>query len=299
MGKVRDEKLQVHGNEAAAANAEWITRSIHRYLTDPRKHAIAPGLSEPAFGRPLIGFGNGKDPLFRQLKDLIGPFYWTPGEILRLSFPEEKSLAGPLSVISWILPQTEATKKDSRRCKKYPSRRWSLVRLHGEAVNARLRKHVVYTLKKRGISAVAPMLSSLWQRQHSPAFGLSSNWSERHAAYACGLGTFGLSDGLITPKGKAVRIGSVVARMALPPTPRPYRDHNAYCLYHARRKCGKCVKRCPAGAISLNGHDKEKCKRYIRTVTALYARSRQTGVTVSSCGLCQTGVPCESAIPVK
>lgn len=28
-----------------------------------------------------------------------------------------------------------------------------------------------------------------------------SNWSERHAAYVCGLGTFGLSKGLITDKG--------------------------------------------------------------------------------------------------
>ena len=283
----------------ASENADWITSLIHRYLADPKKHAIAPGLSEPAFQEPLIGFGNGRDPVFGKLKDLIGTFYWTPEEILGLTFPQKKTGADPLSVISWILPQTEATKKDHRRCKKYPSRRWTHVRLHGEDVNARLRKHLTGALKRKGYPAVAPMLSPLWQRQNSHAFGLASSWSERHTAYACGLGTFGLSDGLITAKGKAVRIGSVVARIELPITARPYQDHNAYCLYHARGKCGKCVKRCPAGAISLNGHDKEKCKRYIRTVTALYARSRQTGVKVNSCGLCQTAVPCESAIPVK
>ena len=286
-------------NNTASENADWITSVIQRYLSDPKKHAIAPGLSEPAFQEPLIGFGSGRDPVFGQLKDLIGSFYWTPEEILGLTFPMQQTGAGPLSVISWILPQTEATKIDHRRCKKYPSRRWTNVRLHGEDVNARLRKHLADTLKRKRYPAVAPMLSPLWQRQHSPAFGLASSWSERHTAFACGLGTFGLSDGLITPKGKAVRIGSVVARIELPITARPYRDHNAYCLYHARGKCGKCVKRCPAGAISLNGHDKEKCKRYIRTVTALYARSRQTGVKVNSCGLCQTAVPCESAIPVK
>jgi len=70
-----------------AENAEWIASIIHRYLDDPKKHAIAPSLSEPAFGEPLIGFGNGKDPVFRQLKKLIGPFYWTPEEIFRLSLP--------------------------------------------------------------------------------------------------------------------------------------------------------------------------------------------------------------------
>lgn len=299
MGNVRNRRRPALLEGDAAGNAKWIASAIHRYMADPKKHAIAPGLSEPAFGDPLIGYGSGSDPVFQQLKDLIGPFYWTPEEIFRLTFPGPKRSVEPLAVISWILPQTETTKKDSRRCKKYPSRRWTFVRLHGEKVNAGLRKHLSDTLRRKGFPAVAPMLSPLWQRQHSNAFGLASTWSERHAAYACGLGTFGLSDGLITPKGKAVRIGSVVARLDLPPTPRPYRDHNAYCLYHARGKCGKCVKRCPAGAISLNGHDKEKCKRYIRTVTALYARTRQTGVKVNSCGLCQTGVPCESAIPVK
>ena len=286
-------------SSTADANAKWIASIIRRYLADPKKHAIAPGHSEPAFAQELVGFGSGEDPVFRQLKDLIGPFYWTPAEIFGIAFPGEKSAPKPLSVISWILPQTEITKKDQRRCKRYPSRRWTYARLHGEDVNSRLRRRLIDALRKKGFPAVAPMLSSLWQRQHSPAFGIASNWSERHTAYACGLGTFGLSDGLITPKGKAVRIGSVVARISLPTTRRPYRDHNAYCLYHARGKCGKCVKRCPAGAISLNGHDKEKCKRYIRNVTAPYAASRQTGVKVNSCGLCQTGVPCESAIPVK
>ena len=288
----------VRMNKAAQKNAQWVSSIVHRYLSDPKKHALAPGVSEPAFDPPLIGFGSGQDPVFGQLKNLIGSFYWTPEEIFRLTFPSDNIPAHSLAVISWILPQTEATKKDSRRCRKYPSRRWTYVRLHGEDVNARLRRHVADALIKKGCPAVAPMLSPLWQKQNSDAFGMASTWSERHAAFACGLGTFGLSDGLITAKGKAVRIGSVVARIDLPPTERLYRDHNAYCLYHARGKCGKCIRRCPAGAISLNGHDKEKCKRYIRTVTAPYARSRHTGVKVNSCGLCQTGVPCESNNPV-
>ena len=58
--------------------------------------------------------------------------------------------------------------------------------------------------------------------------------SERHAAYAAGLGTFGLCDGLITPKGKAMRCGSVVARIQIAATPRPYEDHHAYCLFYAK-----------------------------------------------------------------
>ena len=70
---------------------------------------------------------------------------------------------------------------------------------------------------------------------------MASQWSERHAAYASGLGTFGLCDGLITPKGKAVRFASVVTRIKVPPTQRPYKDHHAYCLHYAKGICGMCI----------------------------------------------------------
>jgi epoxyqueuosine reductase QueG len=49
-----------------------------------------------------------------------------------------------------------------------------------------------------------------WSRRPSEKYVFSSNWSERHAAYTAGLGTFGLCDGLITPLGKAMRVGEGV-----------------------------------------------------------------------------------------
>ena len=111
-------------------------------------------------------------------------------------------------------------------------------------------EHVVKSLKQQGYEAVAPMLLPQWQTKDSDRFVFSSMWSERHAAYAAGLGTFGLCDGLITPKGKAMRVGSVVARIPIPPTVRPYTDHHAYCLYFTAGTCRKCVERCPVGAIT-------------------------------------------------
>lgn len=56
--------------------------------------------------------------------------------------------------------------------------------------------------------------------------GYVSRWSERHVAYISGLGTFGLSDALITPLGKAMRCGSVVARVKIQPTARSYEKYN-------------------------------------------------------------------------
>jgi epoxyqueuosine reductase len=95
----------------------------------------------------------------------------------------------------------------------------------------------------------------------------ASNWSERHAAYATGLGTFGLCDGLITPVGKSMNRGSsVIARIDIPHTERPHKTHREYCLFFSEGSCGACITRCPAGVISKTGHDKEKCKAYVDNV---------------------------------
>ncbi|MDI3499784.1 MAG: epoxyqueuosine reductase, partial [Synergistaceae bacterium] len=105
-----------------------------------------------------------------------------------------------------------------------------------------------------------------------------------------------LCDGLITPLGKAMRVGSVVALMDLPPTPRPYSDHRQYCLFFSDGTCGKCIGRCPVGAITKEGHDKEKCYQHVHVTAAAYAKAK-FGIDGLGCGLCQTGVPCESRIP--
>jgi epoxyqueuosine reductase QueG len=92
-----------------------------------------------------------------------------------------------------------------------------------------------------------------------------------------------------------MRTGSVVAHIAIPPTPRPYADHRAYCLFFSHGSCGKCIPRCPAGAIDETGHDKLKCREHLRK-TADYVKTNYE-FDGYGCGLCQTAVPCESGIP--
>jgi epoxyqueuosine reductase QueG len=165
-------------------------------------------------------------------------------------------------------------------------------------VNEQLRDYVVKHFHSNGIQACAPTLLPQWSRSISSKYGFASSWSERHTAHVCGLGTFGLSDGLITPAGKAVRVGSIIARTVLEPTPRQYTRHDEWCLLDSGIDCVACIKRCPADAISRTGHDKVKCKDYIRKVTALHVEREQLGFKVNSCGLCQTGVPCEKRKPI-
>lgn len=249
-----------------------------------------------AWEEPLVGFSAAADPLYEQLKNDIGSFYWTPLDIYSLTFPGESVLPGELTVISWVLPQTADTKSDQRRQRKYAAESWARSRNFGEEANLSVARELIAMLAQNCHGAVAPVLHPAWKWQTSEKYGFASNWSERHAAFVSGLGTFGLCDGLITEKGKAMRCGSVVARIALPATPRRYEHFHAYCLYYTKGTCKKCVSRCPAGAIDEKGHNKELCKNYLFSVTAVYAQ-RHFGFSSYGCGLCQTAVPCESGIP--
>lgn len=278
--------------------ADWIKNRVIG-LCRGEQNRLDPDADEPAFDLPLVGVAAGADPLWERIAQDIGPFCWRPEQAFAHAFPETPLTARELSVVAWVLPQTKATRKDHRAQKTLPCLRWSQARHHGEAFNEHLRREVVAALAGLGIKAAAPVLLPQWRREVSERFGYASTWSERHAAFMAGLGTFGVSDGLITERGKAVRVGSVVLEAALAPTPRPYGDnHRAYCLHYAGRKCLVCARRCPAKAISAQGHDKVACKRYIREVTAPFVEARQMGVRVNSCGLCQAGVPCEAGNPM-
>lgn len=276
--------------------SRWIEGTIKGFINDSPENSLGYPTGEKAWAEPLVGFSAGDDPLYQFYKSDIGDFFWSPLEIFVKTFPSVKARADQLTVISWILPQTEATKADNRRQTKYPSERWARARVQGEEVNKKLRRHVVSALQEKGVKAVAPMLSPLWEGKTSERYGFASTWSERHVAYASGLGTFGLSDGLITPKGKAMRCGSVVAGIKIQPTLRPYGDHHAYCLHFSKGTCGTCIRRCPAGAISKTGHDKVKCGDYLDNVIVPFVK-RNYGFESYGCGLCQTRVPCESKIP--
>ncbi|MEI7673339.1 MAG: epoxyqueuosine reductase, partial [Deltaproteobacteria bacterium] len=203
-------------------SAAWIRRCIIRYTASGENNLQFEGVHEPAWAEPLIGFSRGDDPLYQKFKNDIGPFYWTPLEIFNETFPGLSVEPGELTVISWILPQTKQTRLDNRREKTVSAERWARSRKYGEEFNVKLRDHLVVALREAGYEAVAPMNAPAWKWEESARYGFASSWSERHAAFASGLGTFGLCDGLITPMGKAMRCGSVVARIAVPPSERSY-----------------------------------------------------------------------------
>lgn len=271
---------------------EQIRSEIIRFVRETPLNCF-PDSDAPYFDEPLVGFAAAGDPLFTDYKTIIGDFHQTPQEVM-------ESAPGPdrqaVSVICWILPITNTTRESNRREELFPSRPWAQTRFFGEQLNGALRRHLVAWLEELGQQAVAPQLAAGWREFSDTPVGIASTWSERHAAYAAGLGTFSLNDALITPRGIGHRCGSVITSLRLTPSGRPYPDHRHNCLYHRDGSCGSCISRCPVGALSKKGHDKNLCRLHVYT-TAVAAVAETYAVAQVGCGLCQTKVPCEQQIP--
>lgn len=228
------------------------------------------------YAEPIFGYGSAADPLFHELKkeEVIGPHILLP----------EEWLEGAATVISYFLPFTEEVKKSNREAEYWPSHEWLHARIEGQRFMLALSDYVKSLLTEADYQAIVPASDTRFQANTSGPY--TSNWSERHAAYIGGLGTFGLSKGLITRKGIAGRFGSTITTAGFEPTARNYTGLYDYCT-----RCGACVKRCPVGTISLEeGKKHPDCAAFLRSTKEKFPPRL-------GCGKCQTGVPCESKIP--
>lgn len=279
---------------------KYLEEEIKRFVAEDEVNRFAMLDNSRMFDEPLVGFADGDDEIFEIYKEVVGEFHWKPRDLLQQLATDEKyegSLES-ISVVSWVLPIMKETVKSNVKEKEFPSRKWAMTREIGERHNKRLRQHVQDILRKEGFLALAPTLSSYWQFLVDDKVGLASNWSERHAAYSAGLGTFSLNDGLITPRGIAQRVGSVIVNMKLTPSPRNNKSHMANCLFYNSGTCGECIERCPAGALSEEGHDKMKCGMHVMKCTEEWRKEFEIDEE-AGCGLCQSGVPCSTMIPKR
>jgi epoxyqueuosine reductase QueG len=258
--------IQEKINEFVLTSPQNVVEALETISTVPTSF-----LRMQIWDRPLIGVASARDSLWERFKeaDAVGPGHMSP----------EEWLPGAKSVISYFLPYTKRI-REANRIKKITATEWLYGRWEGEQLNQSLRKYIVGLIDAAGKHALAPVLDERYT-----VMNLRSNWSERHAAFAAGLGTFGLSRSLITTLGSAGRFGSVIVDFDLEPTQRPYREMDEYCT-----KCGACAKFCPPQAIDETGKNNEVCKGHVMKEKEIYAPRY-------GCGKCQVGVPCEDKIP--
>lgn len=275
----------------------WLSEKIKKFVLENPDNTLGVAGDGHIFDGPLIGFASGADPIFSKFREIIGPYHLMPHETLD-AVAKQKCAPSPsaeeVGVISYVLPIAQAIRKENASMSSAPSRRWAYTRLYGEEFNKALQRYIVSILVEEGYLAIAPEASDLFKTTVDGMIGPASNWSQRHVAFAAGLGTFGLSDGLITSAGMAHRLGSVVVNVPFE-SPRRSDDIHRDCIYFQTGACMACVKRCPVGAISKDGHDKMRCREFVFSQDE-YIR-KNYNLDIYGCGLCQTGVPCENKAP--
>ena len=262
---------------------DYIQQSADNYIK--KEIALRPELEGMCiFDEPIFGYASAGDPYFEEVKKpgIIGPHFIAPTEWL----------SGAKTVISMFLPFSKQIRSANQQNMSWPADEWLHGRIEGQHLQDMACRFAVDLFKKENYFALAPMLDSRFSRI-SPLTDdktnkdfYTSNWSERHVAYATGLGTFGLSKGLISRKGVAGRYMSIITDACFEPDKRPYIGIYDYCS-----NCGTCARNCPSSAIS-----KEKGKNcYPCSEFAGLIRAKHT--PRFGCGKCQVNVPCEAKAP--
>ncbi len=240
-------------------------------------------VSTKIFEEPLIAIAKADDTKFRglQAEGVIGEHFVLP----------EDWLSSGKSVVSFFLPYTEAIRNSNKLDMSYPSKGWLNGRIEGQFFINKFSEFIVENLKTSGFKTIAPSIDKrFFSNTDEDNKGIGKlhtiNWSERHVAYVCGMGTFSLSKGIITEKGMAGRLTSIVTELDLPPDNKEFKRFDENCTM-----CGKCLKNCPVNAISFEqGKNHELCSSFLNSVLAKHA-------PWYGCGKCQVNVPCEKRNP--
>lgn len=226
--------------------------------------------TQTVWREPLIGFANSNNGLFLKIKEMIDDNYLLPHDIL----PEAKT------VVSYFIPFTEEMVKTNKGGK-IPSREWAVAYVETNILLDELAEHLISSLEEVGVKADMA-------RFPKPGYDTKkvvSYWSQRHVAYACGLGTFGINNMLITDKGCCGRFGSIVIDAKIEPNPVLTEER---CLYKINKSCMQCVEACPSNALTEKGFDRFRCYDLLTEYDKIYSDSGDTRV----CGKCLACLPC-------
>ena len=287
--------------------ARFLVKAIKRYAAASPANRLPDFNNEPAIAEPIIGFADGNDPIFREYKkkEIIGDYHLMPEEALSVYLEKQQKKAldrkpSAVSVISVAFTPSRETRLSNLPDAPMASTRWSQSYGTAFGLMSETMSYVVSLLEAAGFRAVAPVCTRPLSIKISPEGLPYSEWSEKHAAYAAGLGTFGLNTGIITAAGLPMQIGSVITDLALEPGPRTHDNYRAHCLHYRDDSCELCAQRCPSGAVNTASFDGKKCMVYTHDELPKIDRELHGESKPGShpmCALCQIKLPCEAGFP--
>lgn len=272
-------------DEFKEALEQWLNTAPGNFVTADM--ALDPSdVGKKLYETPIIAIGDADDPLWETLhqKEAVGKVFRSPKEWM----PESKT------VVSYFAPFTDFVIDGNCVEPVDVGNGWLYARVEGQALLTETNHFIEGWFASKGIKAYSPYAGPEFKYVFEPGtsediadktVSFTSNWSERHVAFVCGLGTFGLQKALITGKGVCGRFGSVITDASLPVTERTYTGIYEWC-----KMCGACC-RCPGGAIALaTGKSHHLCSTYFDTIREKYAPRY-------GCGKCYVNVPCMKQRP--
>lgn len=215
---------------------------------------------------PVIKYGDVNNPLFDKLKELVDPNHHHP-----LDYLPSATL-----VLSYFLPFKKEV-AESNVEGTLISEPWALAYEHSNNMSAYINEKLCQYIKELGYDACPPTDIGMINDGNP-----RSRWSQRHVAYVCGQGTFGLNNMLISDKGCVGRYYSVITALPFEADPVVTEER---CLYKKNGGCKLCVKRCVAGALTEKEFKRLKCLDQCNI-------NEETYPAAGACGKCVVGLPC-------
>jgi epoxyqueuosine reductase QueG len=257
--------------------AKWPTdASLEDAIRTFVKESVARSQTHTRYRTPLVGFASADDPGWLMILERMNPEHLLPKDIL----------PGAQTVVAFFVPFSYRVVTENKR-HFYVSPEWAQAYVETNALIEATCRGLGRMLAGRHVRAAHQPPTHNFDQET-----LRSLWSHKSAAYVAGLGEWGLNRMLITERGCAGRLGSMVIDAAIPPTARP---GSIYCNFYRDGSCMECVNRCQVGALRISGLDKERCYRTCLEVDFFY--HSQFG-KVPVCGKCATG-PCAFRAPAK
>lgn len=246
---------------------ETIEELAISYVKDYREEKGLPDL----WRTPLVGYAGAYDPYIQKLSEIVTEVHKLPQDFME----------NPKVVISYFIPFTKELERTNVGVEgNFASEEWAAAYKTTNTMMASLNEYLVDKIRELGgRAALTEGIGMLYDI-------LKSNWSQRHIAYAAGLGTFGINNMLITKEGCCGRYNSIIADIPVAPSGHLEEEN---CLYKRKGICKKCVKNCFSGALTTEGFDRHKCYEACEKNLAVF------GVDV--CGKCVTDIPCAFTAP--
>ncbi len=251
----------------------------------------------PMYDDLLLGFQKAGHPVFNKIPEII-PEHLRPSDFLP-GFSTDNGVGTiELSVISFAFIFNKRTVEENSSAVCYPSFSWYKSTDMFLEFTSLFREFIKGYFKSNEFRCVFPNTIKekyriIWKNRIK-----YSTWSERHIAYACGLGSFGLHGSLITKKGCSHRLMSMVIDQEFKRYDVPDQPWNKNCLSANNIQCGKCIKKCPVNSISTGSRSIVDCLNH-ESIENKEAAKRFYGKEMEACGLCMAGVPCSTINPMK